>query len=472
MNDPNGMVYFEGEYHLFYQYYPEGTTWGPMHWGHAVSEDLFHWKDLPIALYPDDLGYIFSGSAVIDWTNTSGFSQDGKPAMVAIFTYHDPVGAAEGRNNYQTQGIAYSLDRGRSWIKYCENPVINNPGEIDFRDPKVFWYAPDRQWIMVLAVRNHIAIYSSADLKKWTHLSDFDSPIGAYGGVWECPDLFPLVSEDGEETRWVMIVNINPGAPNGGSGTMYFIGNFDGNRFDNQNTELHWIDYGKDNYAGVTWSGITEEDGRRIFLGWMSNWQYGENVPTELWRSAMTLPRELNLRKIDEDWIVVSNPVHELEKLVCKTHQIESLILTPNESWVSPTFDVPFSFEISVAGVGQPLKDFKFVLKNADQESVSLSYSALSGGFVLNRDNSGWGGLSEAFGGDHFGPFPGIHDNVKIRFVVDRTSLECFIDGGLLCMTDIFFPTNSPLDCLKMESTESLHLTELICQLLSPSMER
>ena len=192
MNDPNGMVFFEDEYHLFYQYYPDSTVWGPMHWGHAVSKDLVSWENLPIALAPDEHGYIFSGSAVVDWENTSGFSADGEPPLVAIFTYHDPEGEKAGTDNFQTQGIAYSTDRGRTWTPYDANPVLPNPGIRDFRDPKVIWDSDSDQWVMVLAVDDHVEFYGSKNLKRWYKLSSFGKTVGAHGGVLECPDLFPL----------------------------------------------------------------------------------------------------------------------------------------------------------------------------------------------------------------------------------------------------------------------------------------
>lgn len=277
MNDPNGMFYYEGEYHLFYQHYPDSTVWGPMHWGHAVSKDLIHWEHLPIALNPDKNGYIFSGSAVVDWKNTSGLGTKESPPIVAIFTYHDPVGAEAGRNDFQTQGISYSVDKGRTWKVYEQNPVLKNPGIADFRDPKVSWNDMSKQWVMALAVKDHIEFYGSPDLKQWTKLSEFGNTLGNHGGVWECPDLFPLKDEAGN-TKWVLFVSINPGGPQGGSATQYFIGDFDGRNFIPQDSVERWIDYGADNYAGVTWSDIPEDDGRRLFIGWMSNWQYANVV--------------------------------------------------------------------------------------------------------------------------------------------------------------------------------------------------
>ncbi|MFC7667650.1 PfkB family carbohydrate kinase [Hymenobacter humi] len=226
MNDPNGMVYYQGTYHLFFQYYPDGMVWGPMHWGHATSTDLVRWKEQPIALYPDKLGMIFSGSAVIDKDNTAGF---GKDAMVAIFTHHSPEEEKKGQNKHQYQSLAYSLDAGKTWKKYEGNPVLPNPGIADFRDPKVSWYEAGKKWVMTLATKDRITFYSSPNLKNWTKESEFGAKLGAHGGVWECPDLFPMTLNG--KTHWVLIVNLNPGGPNGGSGTQYFVGNFDGKTF-------------------------------------------------------------------------------------------------------------------------------------------------------------------------------------------------------------------------------------------------
>ncbi len=215
MNDPNGMVIYDDVYHLFYQYFPDSTVWGPMHWGHAISDDLFHWEHLPVALYPDSLGYIFSGSAVVDYKNTSGLGTNENPPMVAIFTHHDPVGADENDCDFQYQSIAYSLDQGNSWVKYEGNPVVPNEECIkDFRDPKVIWTKDFEKWIMVLAAGDHVKFYSSKDLRNWEHESDWGKEIGAHGGVWECPDFFHLKDSESQERRWVLICSLNPGGPN------------------------------------------------------------------------------------------------------------------------------------------------------------------------------------------------------------------------------------------------------------------
>ncbi len=271
MNDPNGMVYYEGEYHLFYQYYPDSTVWGPMHWGHAVSSDMVHWEHLPVALAPDEHGYIFSGSAVVDWKNTSGLGKDGQPPLIAIFTYHKPEDEKTGEDYLQTQGIAYSNDKGRTWTKYGEL-VLKNQGIIDFRDPKVNWHENSQQWIMTLAVQDHIEFYSSTNLISWDYESGFGKKLGGHGGVWECPDLFQLNVEGSNEKQWVLFVSICPGGPNGGSATQYFVGDFEGSKFTIKQSDTKWIDHG-----------------RRLFLGWMSNWNYATVVPTEKWRNAIHL---------------------------------------------------------------------------------------------------------------------------------------------------------------------------------------
>jgi fructan beta-fructosidase len=255
MNDPNGMVYYKGEYHLFYQHYPEKSVWGPMHWGHAISTDLVHWEHMPIAIYPDSLGYIFSGSAVADYNNTSGLGTKENPPLVAFFTYHDMKAEKEGRfTEIESQAIAYSLDKGRTWTKYKGNPVVKNPGIRDFRDPKVIWHNDSKQWIMSIASGQVIKFYSSPNCLDWTYLSEFGEGRGEHGGVWECPDLFPLQVKGSNETKWVLIVNINPGGPAGGSATQYFVGDFNGKEFISAQSKTQWMDYGKDNYAGVTWS--------------------------------------------------------------------------------------------------------------------------------------------------------------------------------------------------------------------------
>jgi len=427
MNDPNGMVYYEGEYHLFYQHYPDSTVWGPMHWGHAVSKDMINWKHLPIALYPDSLGYIFSGSAVVDWKNISGLGTAQTPPIVAIYTYHDPEGYPAGRIDFQTQGIAYSIDKGRTWTKYDQNPVLLNPGIQDFRDPKVSWNEVSNLWVMTLAVKDHIEFYSSPDLKKWSKLSEFGNTMGAHGGVWECPDLFPLKDGQGN-TKWVLFVSINPGGPQGGSATQYFVGDFDGKNFIPQDTITRWIDYGADNYAGVTWSDIPVSDGRRLFLGWMSNWQYANVVPTKTWRSATTLPRDVVLNKKSTAYELKFIPVKELTTIQSEPTSFEGAATIDN-----PLYLLEFDVE-----EGAP--EFVLTLSNAQGEQVAITVKE----GILSVDRTASGII------DFSSEFPAVHNmDVKdiairnIKIYVDLSSIELFVNDGERVMTEIVFP-NQP----------------------------
>lgn len=448
MNDPNGMVYYAGEYHLFYQYYPDSTVWGPMHWGHAVSKDLVHWQHLPIGIYPDKNGWIFSGSAVVDWKNTSGFGQGNQPPLVAIFTQHNAKQEKAGRNDFQNQSIAYSLDKGRTWTMYPGNPVLKSPNIRDFRDPKVSWHEASQKWIMTLAVQDHVAFYSSLDLKSWTHESDFGKDSGAHGGLWECPDLFPLEVPGSKETKWVLLVSINPGGPNGGSATQYFIGDFDGQNFRNDNpapTTL-WMDYGRDNYAGVTWSDIPKEDGRRLLIGWMSNWDYAQVVPTDSWRSANTLPRVLSLQETPVGLRLASNPVHELEKLRGQAHEIPTQKL---EGYLDLSAVLPFSpaqMEVVLEVEIDPKSrvDFGIELSNTIGERYRMGYTAfLSKQFYSDRNLAGKESFSDVFDQQRAQVAPRLLNSktLQLHLFFDRASAEFFGDDGTAVITDIFFPT-------------------------------
>jgi len=590
MNDPNGMFHYKGEYHLFYQYYPDSNVWGPMHWGHAVSKDLISWEHLPIALYPDSLGYIFSGSAVVDWKNTSGLGSIDNPPLVAIYTYHDPISREAGAVDYQSQGIAYSLDNGRSWIKYKKNPVLPNPGILDFRDPKVSWHEASQKWIMALAVLDHISFYSSSNLISWEKESDFGFEWGSFAGVWECPDLFEMEVQGSDEKKWVLFVSINSGGPQGGSATQYFVGDFDGKSFTldesfkmdlrpkiNSNTDSEvfedfesgygnwvatgeafgkgpannaindqkevegkvgtyfinsynggdkstgilssppfeikqryinfkigggndfttiyaglyiddklvrrsmgnnseklkntswqveefigkkaqikiidnhttimghilvdqiefseepapsqdqavWLDYGADNYAGVTWSDIPEEDGRRLFLGWMSNWEYAQIVPTYIWRSAMTLPRELSLNKTEAGYRVHSEVVKEFDNYLSEGINIQnSHSLT----------DSTYLLEGEING------DFEIEFSNDLDEKVTISLK--NDELIFDRSKSGKTDFSVEFIKKHIVSLGKINPQT-IQIYVDVASFEIFVNNGILSMTEIVFP-NTP----------------------------
>lgn len=463
MNDPNGMVFFEGEYHLFYQYHPDSTVWGPMHWGHAVSSNMVDWQHLPIALYPDSLGYIFSGSAVVDWNNSSGFGINGKPPLVAIFTHHNMEGEKAGRSDFQYQSIAYSNDRGRTWTKYRGNPVIPNTQKIkDFRDPKVIWDEGSKQWVMVFAAYDHVKIWGSPDLKNWKHLSDFGKEYGAHGGVWECPDFFPIQPQSGGDlksppdlsTKWALLLSLNPGAANGGSGTQYFVGDFDGKTFalehdfagSVQNGQAVWLDWGRDNYAGVTWSDVPKSDGRRLFMGWMSNWDYAQVVPTKRWRSAMTLPRTLALKETTAGLRLVSQPVKELENLRKNALPITNQSLN-GVFYVSPKYDFdPSSMEIllDLEFPENATSAFTIVLSNAKGEEYRVGFDADRNAFFSDRTRSGDIGFSDKFAVKrHIAPRWKKDKTLKMHLFFDVASCELFADGGETVLTDIFFPTKN-----------------------------
>ncbi len=432
MNDPNGMVYYKGEYHLFYQYYPGATVWGPMHWGHAISKDLVRWQHLPVALYPDSLGYIFSGSVVVDKNNTSGFKKGPESPLVAIYTYHDMAGEKAGKIDFQTQGIAYSLDKGRTWKKYAKNPVIKNPGIKDFRDPKVIWHEASKKWIMTLAVADHVRFYQSTNLKDWTLGGSFGKTEGNHGGVWECPDLFKLSTKDGKDSKWVLLVSVGTGAPNGGSGTQYFIGNFNGSVFTNDAPKetTQWLDYGKDNYAGVTWHNNPGK--RKIFLGWMSNWQYAQTVPTEKWRSAMTIPREISLEKNTGHYQLISTPVKELEQLRKK---IQPTLLELNTSYPIHLQELLLQFDLAKAGK----EDVGIVLENNQNEKLTIGYHPGKKQFYIDRTGLSDNQFSKDYAGIHLAPRISENEILKMHVFIDQSSVEVFADDGSVVMTEIFF---------------------------------
>ncbi|MFT5166469.1 MAG: fructan beta-fructosidase [Saprospiraceae bacterium] len=437
MNDPNGMVYYDGEYHLFYQYYPDSTVWGPMHWAHAVSRDMVIWEHLPIALFPDSLGYIFSGSAVIDHKNTSGFGKDGKAPMIAIFTHHNMAGEKAGGNQYQYQSIAYSNDRGRTWAKYEGNPVVPNPGIKDFRDPKVIWHEATQRWVMVFAAYDRVRIYNSPNLKDWIFASEFGIP--GDKRLWECPDLFPMKIEGTDNTKWVLITSIQQQGPNGGTATAYFVGDFDGRTFNGDYKKLHWVDYGTDNYAMVTWSDVSKEDGRTLALGWMNNWQYAQVVPTEKWRSAMTLPRVLTLHKTSDDFQIRSLPVKELTaiegektRLETKTYSHLTTVLekVPQQLYkLDLSFKKPFDSRVGVR------------FSNSKGEYTEVFFDGLENSYFIDRTKAGESDFSEHFAGLHRGAINYDSETVDMLIYLDFGSIELFADAGRCVMTEIIFPS-------------------------------
>ena len=414
MNDPNGMVYKDGLWHLFFQYNPYGSVWGNMTWGHAVTKDLVHWEQWDNAIIPNALGAVFSGSAVVDKENVSGFGHD---AIVAMYT---SAGAS------QTQSLAWSNDGGKTFQVYGKNPVIT--GEVpDFRDPKMFYDGQTRQWKVVLAAGQEVQFWSSDNLKDWTYESSFGQTYGNHNGVWECPD---LVQVDG---KWVLLLNINPGGPFGGSATQYFVGSWDGHRFtcDDPATMTRWMDYGKDHYATVTWSNAPE--GRVVALAWMSNWQYANAVPTQQFRSANSVPRDLSLIKRGKEYILKSTPSPEMEKL-----RGEAVRKQISKSDVT-LFDQPRgTYEILLSFVAPKSGTVSFTLSNTKGENVVLCYDLNQKSFSMDRRGSGQVKFSKYFAAETIAPtLPG--KKVNLRLMVDNSSIEAF--GDDFCMTNLVFPS-------------------------------
>lgn len=441
MNDPNGMFYKDGVYHLYFQYNPYGSMWGNMHWGHSTSTDLVNWKNEGVAIAPDAIGTIFSGSCVVDHNNTSGF---GEGAVVAFYTSakQTPWG------DCQTQSMAYSLDNGKTFIKYENNPILTS-SEKDFRDPKVFWYAPKEHWVMMLAVGQHMEIYSSKNLKDWTKESEFGEGHGCHGGVWECPDLVELPVEGTKEKKWVLICNINPGGPFGGSATQYFVGDFDGSTFtNNYPKETKWMDYGKDHYATVTWNNAP--DGRCIAIGWMSNWQYANNVPTLQYRSANTIARDLSLFKQNGSIFLKSEPCKEMIEARKDGRQIKTVNVAKAETISLSTQSGNGAYEVELSINPGKSKEVSFTLSNGKGEKVLMTYDTVKKTLAMDRSKSGEVSFSK--------DFPAVTEmsvnkskELKLRLFVDKSSVEAFVDNGEFVMTNCVFPS-APYDMITFES--------------------
>jgi len=427
MNDPNGLVYYKGDYHLFYQYHPHDTVWGPMHWGHAISRDLINWQHLPIALQPDENGMIFSGSIVIDWQDTAGF---GKEAMVAIFTHH--------KDGYQNQSLAYSNDQGVTWKKYFGNPILLSPNNPDFRDPKVFWY--EDHWVMSLAAGNTILFYISTDLIHWEPSGSFGDEYGSTAGVWETPDLFELTVLNSAETRWVLTVGVGNGHPAGGSGTQYFIGHFDGRSFTSENPKdaILWADFGADYYAPQSWS--DEPNGRRLMIGWMNNWQYANVIPTSGWRGAFTTIRELFLRRTQEGIRLIHQPIDEIQSLRNKHHHWQNEILTPGTNPLANLQGSVFEI-ISEFQVTDNVDLLGFYVRVGDGERTTISYSVKERRLFLDRTHSGQGDFHDGFARIHAANLNCVDNLLRLHIFVDQCSIEVFANDGLVVITDCIFPS-------------------------------
>lgn len=431
MNDPNGMFYKNGVYHLYFQYNPYGSVWGNMHWGHSTSTDLMHWKFEGCAIVPDAWGAIFSGSCVVDHENTAGF---GKEAVVAFYT----SAKSTPWGDIQMQSMAYSLDNGKTFTKYEGNPILTS-SEKDFRDPKVFWYAPGKHWVMILAVGQHMEIYSSVNLKEWKKESEFGAMQGAHGGVWECPDLVEIPVEGTREKKWVLICNLNPGGPFGGSAAQYFVGSFDGKKFVNESpTQTKWMDWGKDNYATVTWNNAP--DGRCIALGWMSNWQYANNVPTRQYRSANTLARDLTLYREGQELYLKSTPSSEVKKARGKKVSIPSFKVSEKHEMVNLFEEKQGAYEVEIVIQNAGASKIAFCLLNDKGEKVSMYYDLNRKQFVMDRSESGTVDFSKDFPAVTVAPV-NVDKELTLRLFVDRSSIEAFGEDGKFVMTNLVFPS-------------------------------
>ncbi len=439
-NDPNGLVYFDGEYHLFFQYNPFGDKWGHMSWGHAVSRDLLHWTQLPVALPEENGVMIFTGSTVVDKANTSGFCTGGKPCLVAVYTGHTP--ASNGKKALQTQNIAYSNDRGRTWTKFSRNPVLDLHMS-DFRDPKVFWSDEGKQWVMAVALPDDhkVQIYGSPNLKDWKQMSDF-GPAGATSGQWECPELFPLPIENEAGSRWVLKIGLNPGALQGGSGEQYFIGRFDGTRFINDNgpSQTLWTDYGKDCYCSLTFNNLPKTQ-PAVMMGWMDNWQYAADLPTEPWRGQMTIPRKLTLRKTAGGLRLVQEPLDGLSSLRQQEQRAAGTAVSAVNKLLSGqqlssrhTADINVSMDLgSAQAVGLKLLD-------AGGSETRIHFDRSSNEISVDRTKSGETGFSREFVGRVKAPLRLEGATLRLRVLVDADSIEVFADGGQVAITSLVFP--------------------------------
>ena len=488
MNDANGLVFKDGEYHLYFQYNPYGSVWGNMHWGHSVSRDLVHWQHLPVAIERDTMGHIFSGSCVVDARNDAG---TGTNNIIAFYTSHRSTQPGHQR---QVQCMAYSSDNGRTFTKYEGNPIITPfDGLEDFRDPKVFWYAPQEKWVMIVSADKNMRFYESRNLKDWTYMSEWGEGYGPQPNQFECPDFIQLpVDGDKQRMKWVMIVNINPGFVYGGSGTIYFVGDFDGHRFtcDTKPDCVKWLDWGKDHYATVCFSNTGD---RTIAVPWMSNWQYANLTPSKgQYRSANALPRELNLYTAADGQLLLSAaPVKELSSLRGKEEKIGDFNLGEKSvEHVADNGAFELQFHMQPAAKGRTGVE----LSNAEGEKTLIYFDAENGRVVMDRAESG----IVDFGKDiephqletsssrracvdgllHFvndfahatwAPVSDIAAAHEVRIFADRSSIELFVDGGRVAMTNLVFPTK-PYDRLRFFSDEKAQVKQAVLYPMNAAM--
>jgi len=433
-NDPNGLVYLDGEYHLFFQYNPFGDTWGHMSWGHAVSRDLLHWKELPVAIPEEGNTMIFSGSCVVDKGNTAGFAKKpGQTALVAIYTGHINLGNLKPDSTLQNQHIAYSLDHGRTWTKYNGNPVLDLHRK-DFRDPKVFWYEKGKKWVMtVVFPHEHIVqLYSSPDLKQWTFMSDF-GPAGDASGIWECSDLLQVpVKGKTNEYKWALLNSV-------ATTMQYFIGEFDGKVFHNENpnNEILRPDYGADFYAGITYNNLPPGQSP-VLIGWVNNWSYAGQTPTTLWRGAMSLPRKLSVDKLDGKWVLLEQTVGALAKNRGVITQLKDIKINGIKNL--PVRGQLLEMEIMM----DPGRDDScgVMLAVGGGKYFMMGYAETTQELYIDRSRSGDTSFNPAFGSwlKTSVRLPENNNKIKLHVIFDKSIIEIFSDKGQVVITEQLFP--------------------------------
>jgi fructan beta-fructosidase len=442
MNDPNGLVYHDGTFHLFHQYNPEGNTWGHMSWNQATSTDLVHWTHQGVAIPEEGSEMAFSGGAVVDSANTSGFG-DGPDAspLVAIYTSHYTL---DEDSINQAQSLAFSTDGGETWTKYQDNPVLDHP-DPDFRDPNVFWYAPEQKWIMSVALpkQHTVQFYESTNLKEWSHLSDF-GPAGATGGIWECPALFRVPVEGTDRKQWVLQVDLNPGSVAGGSGGQYFLGDFDGTTFTPNDGFLergpHWVDYGPDFYATIPWNNVPDTDGRALWMAWMNNWTYAEDLPTAPWRSAQTIPRSVQVRPVDGTPRLVQRPIKELQQLrtdhvALADRAVEAGTTSLGADGISgKALELTATFEPGTA------ETVGLNVRVGEDQHTTVGYDAAAETVFVDRTDAGTDDFHADFPARDEAPLALRDGRVSLRVFVDWSSVEVFANDGARVLTHRIFP--------------------------------
>lgn len=427
-NDPNGLVFFHNEYHLFFQFNPFGDEWGHMSWGHAVSTDLLHWNELPVAIPEKQGEMVFTGSVVVDRENTSGFCAAKLACLVAIYTGYDD----NPHGTRQTQNLAYSLDDGLTWTRYNKNPVIDLH-LANFRDPSVSWDESARHWLMAvsLSAEHKIRFYASPDLKQWTQLSDF-GPVGDVAGDWECPDLLRIPAASGKENIWALKIGLNPGALQGGSGEQYFLGKFDGTRFlaSLEPSSHGWTNYGKDDYCAISFNGLARGQ-KPVLIGWMNNWQYAAKLPTSPWRGQMSIPRRLSFLRDQAGLALKQEPV--IAPLRARRIAVS---LPPPAAEENTVLQMPFELDLHFANASERI--FGVRLLTDDQHWTEIAFDLSKKEFYMDRSRSG-AAVSSDFPARTAAPLVGSR-TFDLKLIVDRSSVEAFAQDGTIAMTNLVFP--------------------------------